>query len=261
MMVLPLYMQIVHDATPMESGFMMLPMVLGLMVASTMSGLVTSKTGKIRIFPVVGSLIMAGSLLLLSTINADTELLHVMLIMALLGFGIGNCMQPLLIILQNAVAPQQIGVATSSATFFRQIGGTIGVAIFLSVLFSTVGGNIAGEFKQAVHEPTFQSALKDPKIMADPVNREVAESISGQAKDGGIFAKIEDDSSILIDMDPTLAHPFKAGFAKSMSSVFLYAGFIGLGSFLILLFLPKVVLRAQSAAAAARSEAGGVPGH
>lgn len=153
MMVLPLYMQIVHDATPMESGFMMLPMVLGLMIASTMSGLVTSKTGKIRIFPVFGSLIMAGSLLLLSTINADTELLHVMLIMALLGFGIGNCMQPLLIILQNAVAPQQIGVATSSATFFRQIGGTIGVAIFLSVLFSTVGGNIAGEFKQAAHEP------------------------------------------------------------------------------------------------------------
>lgn len=261
MMVLPLYMQIVHDATPMESGFMMLPMVLGLMIASTMSGLVTSKTGKIRIFPVFGSLIMAGSLLLLSTINADTELLHVMLIMALLGFGIGNCMQPLLIILQNAVAPQQIGVATSSATFFRQIGGTIGVAIFLSVLFSTVGGNIAGEFKQAAHEPAFQSALKDPKVMADPVNREVAESISGQAKDGGIFAKIEDDSSILINMDPTLAHPFKAGFAKSMSSVFLYAGFIGLFSFLILLFLPKVVLRAQSAAAAARSGAGGAAGH
>jgi len=255
MMVLPLYMQIVHDATPMESGFMMLPMVLGMMFASILSGQVTSKTGKIRVFPMVGSLVMAGALLLLSTINADTELLHVMLIMALLGFGLGNCMQPLLIILQNAVAPQQIGVATSSATFFRQIGGTIGVAVFLSVLFSSVGGNIATEFQQAAKEPTFQAALKDPQVMANPVNRSVAESLSGQVKDGGVFAKVQDDSSVLKGMDPTLSHPFKAGFAESMSAVFRYAGYIGIVAFLILLLLPKVTLREQSAAAAARSQA------
>lgn len=254
MMVLPLYMQIVHDASPMKSGFMMLPMVLGLMFASVLSGQITSRTGKIRVFPMVGSLIMASSLLLLATIDADTELLHVMLIMAMLGFGLGNSMQPLLIILQNAVSPQQIGVATSSATFFRQIGGTIGVAIFLSVLFSTVGGNIATEFQQAAKEPAFQSALKDPQVLANPANREVAETLSGQAKDGGVFAKVQDDSSIIKEMDPTLSHPFRAGFAESMSQVFLYAGYIGLVAFLILLFLPKVTLRSQSAAAAARDQ-------
>ena len=255
MMVLPLYMQIVHGATPMESGFMMLPMVLGLMFASTGSGLITARTGKIRGFPMVGSLVMSASLLLLSTIDADTELWQVMLIMALLGFGLGNCMQPLLIILQNAVPPQQIGVATSSATFFRQIGGTIGVAIFLSVLFSTVGGNIATEVQQAAKEPTFQATLHDPEVMADPINREVGAALSGQAEHGGVLAKVQDDSSILEKMNPVLSHPFRAGFAESMAAVFLYAGYIGLASFLIMLLIPKVTLREKSAAAAAQSEA------
>jgi EmrB/QacA subfamily drug resistance transporter len=254
MMILPLYMQIVHDASPMKSGFMMLPMVLGLMFASALSGQITSRTGKIRSFPMFGSLIMAVSLLLLSTIDADTELLHVMLIMSMLGFGLGNCMQPLLIILQNAVPPQQIGVATSSATFFRQIGGTIGVAIFLSVLFSTVGANITTEFQHAAKDPAFQSALKDPQVLAEPANREVAETLSGKAQDGGVFAKVQDDSSIIKEMNPIISHPFRAGFAESMSVVFLYAGYIGLVAFLILLFIPKVTLRSQSAAAAAREQ-------
>ena len=64
-----------------------------------------------------------------------------MLFMLIVGYGVGNCMQPLILTVQSAVPPQEIGVATASATFFRQMGGTIGVAVFLSVLFSSMGGN------------------------------------------------------------------------------------------------------------------------
>src|SRR5215510_12155936 len=141
-MLLPLYMQIVRGASPMESGFLMLPMVAGMMSASIISGQVISRTGHIRGFPIFGSALAAVGLLSLATISADTHIQVVMVLMLLVGFGLGNCMQPLLLILQSAVPPRDIGVATASATFFRQVGGTMGVAIFLSILFGQVGGHI-----------------------------------------------------------------------------------------------------------------------
>jgi MFS family permease len=255
MMILPLYMQIVHAASPMKSGFLMLPMVLGMMTGSIISGQITSRTGLIRIFPRIGSGLAAVALLLLSTIDADTHLWVVMAIMLLLGYGLGNCMQPLTVIVQNAVPPREIGVATSSATFFRQIGGTIGVAVFLSVLFSTVGGNIASSFQTESRTAAFQAAAADPQVLANPVNREVVEGLSGHAQGGGIFASVQDDSSVLEKMADVFAHPFKAGFAESMSTVFFWAGLIGIIAFLILMLMPPVELRTQSAGAAARAEA------
>jgi hypothetical protein len=253
-LVLPLYMQIVHAASPMKSGFLMLPMVGGMMTGSIISGQITSRTGHIRVFPIFGSLLAAISLLLLSTITADTRLIVVMGFMLLLGFGLGNCMQPLTVIVQNAVPPREIGVATSSATFFRQIGGTIGVAVFLSVLFSTVGGNIANAFRDASQTTEFVQATHDPDVLANPLNQQVVEGLSGQAHDGGIFAQVQDDSSVLAKMADVFSHPFKVGFADSMSTVFFWAGLIGFLAFFVLLLMPKVELRSQSAMAAARTE-------
>ncbi len=253
-MVLPLYMQIVHAASPMESGFLILPMVGGMMTGSIISGQVTSRTGHIRGFPIFGSLLAAVALLLLSTITADTRLIVVMGIMLLLGFGLGNCMQPLTVIVQNAVPPREIGVATSSATFFRQIGGTIGVAVFLSVLFSTVGGNIATAFEDAAQTSEFAQATRDPDVLANPVNSQVVEALAGHAQGGGIFAEVQDDSSVLAKMADVFSHPFKVGFSESMSTVFFWAGLIGFLAFFVLLLMPKVELRSQSAMAAARTE-------
>ena len=136
--VLPQYMQIVHGASPTEAGLMMLPMVLGMMVAGITVGQITSRTGKIRMFPIIGSAMAVVMMLLLSQIGADTPLWLVMTGMLFLGLGLGQNMQPLTIIVQNAVPPRDIGVATASATFFRQLGGTLGVAVFLSLLFSTL---------------------------------------------------------------------------------------------------------------------------
>ncbi|MBO0845238.1 MAG: MFS transporter [Nocardioides sp.] len=250
-MLLPLYMQIVHGATPMESGFLMLPMVVGMMSASISSGQVISRTGRIRGFPIFGSALAAFALLAMGTISADTHLAFVMFLMFLLGFGLGNCMQPLLLILQSAVPPRDIGVATASATFFRQIGGTLGVAVFLSILFGQVGGNIANALHDQAEQPAFQQALAHP---ATPLDRELAVSLqSGGHR--GLLSQVTDDSSFIQKLSPVLAHPFKSGFAASMDTVFLCAGALSVVAFLILLLMPKVELRATSASAAVRSEA------
>ncbi len=248
-MLLPLYMQIVHGASPTESGLLMLPMVAGMMIASIGSGRVISRTGKVRTFPIVGSVFITVSLLLLSFTSADTALVWVSLAMLLLGLGLGQCMQPLLLTMQSAVPPSDIGVATSSATFFRQIGGTIGVAVFLSVLFGTVGANISVAFAEESQTPAFQQAAA--AASQDPGSLD-ARVVAG---DPAVIASVQDDSSIIERLDPALAHPFKAGFARSMDRVFLLASGAGLIAFLILLLMPAVELRATSAAAAVRAAA------
>src|SRR3954469_14995906 len=180
--VLPLYMQIVHGASPMRSGFLMLPMVAGMMSASIISGQVISRTGRIRGFPIFGSALAAVAMLTLSRITADTALPLVMALMLMLGYGLGNCMQPLLLILQSAVPPLDIGVATAAATFFRQIGGTIGVAFFLSVLFGQVGGDIQTALASESGPPSFQQAAQHPMT---PLDHQFAESLQGHG--GGQF--------------------------------------------------------------------------
>ncbi|MDF1605228.1 MDR family MFS transporter [Nocardioides sp. YIM 152315] len=241
-MLLPLYMQIVHGATPTESGLLMLPMVVGMMTGSIASGQVISRTGHIRLFPIFGSAVMTIGLFLLSFTGADTPLALVSLAMLVLGLGLGNCMQPLLLIIQSAVPPTEIGVATSSATFFRQIGGTIGVAVFLSVLFSSVGAHITDAIKEESQTAAWQQAVAD-----------------GHGPDPDLVARVQDDSSVIDQMDPVIAHPFKVGFAESMDQVFLLAGCFGVVGFLVLLLLPPVELRATSASVAARAQPDGGP--
>ncbi|WP_232676454.1 MDR family MFS transporter [Nocardioides sp. R-C-SC26] len=234
-MLLPLYLQIVHGASPTESGLLMLPMVVGMMLASITSGRMIARTGHVRMFPIVGSAMATVALLLLSLVSADTDLRVVMVPMFLLGLGLGQCMQPLLLTVQSAVPPSEIGMATSSATFFRQIGGTIGVAALLSVLFGTLGGNITTAFSDA--------AAKDPDVAAAMASPEVERALD----------TVADDSSVIERLDPEIAHPIKVGFSESMDRVFLIAAGAGLVAFLILLLMPAVRLRDTSAMAAARA--------
>ena len=246
MMMLPLYMQIVHGASPTKAGFMMLPMVAGMMTASITAGKIISRTGRTRPFPIFGSLVMAAGMFLLAQIDADTDLWKVMLSMAVVGFGLGNCMQPLILTVQSSVPPTAIGVATSSATFFRQIGGTIGVAVFLSMLFGAVGGNIATAMRselpgveQAAHSGTFTPNATDLKVLSG---------------DKGFLASLSDDSSQIARLSPQVAHPIKVGFADSMTPAFWTAGGLALLAFLVLLLMPEVELR-QTSASAARAAA------
>ncbi len=259
MLVIPQYLQIVHGATPTGSGIMMLPMVLGMMISSVVSGQLITRTGKIRIFPLVGVTLMVTALLLLSRISADTGLPIVMAFMALFGLGLGNTMQPLTLAVQAAVHPREMGMATSSATFFRQIGGTLGVAVFLSVLFGTVGANIQSAFADAAKDPAFLAAMRNPQVLADPTNAAFVKALA--ARDTSALSGVLADSSVIGKLDPVLAHPFKVGFATSMDLVFLLGAAVCAIGVVVLLFMPEVTLSNRSGAAQTAAEASADAAH
>lgn len=247
LITLPLYLQIVRDASPTRSGLLLLPLTAGLMVASVISGQLISRTGRYKIFPVVGVLLMIAGMVLLHGIGVDTPFWRTGSCMAVVGLGLGSIMQPVTLAVQNAMPPRDIGVATASATFFRQMGGTLGVAVFLSVLFSTVQGNIRNAFQDAARTPAFQQALTDPAVLANPANAPVVELAQGG---GAVSTSALNDTSFIQRLDPVLARPFKVGFSESIDMVFLTAGAVLVVAFILLLFLPELPLRTTSAFAA-----------
>jgi len=248
-MMVPQYLQIVRGATPTEAGLMMLPMMMGIMIASIVSGRIIARTGHYKLFPVLGTALVIAGLLLFHSIEVDTPMILPILYMGVFGLGLGNCMQTLTVAAQNAVPMPDIGVATASATFFRQVGGTLGVAVFLSVLFSTVTDNIAGAFRRAVGDAGFQAALRDPAVLADPVNRPILDAL--RAGPDGEAGGVLQDSSFIQQIDPRLARPFQEGFTESIQAVFLTGACVLVVAFLVTLAMKEIPLREQTAAEAA----------
>jgi EmrB/QacA subfamily drug resistance transporter len=130
---LPLYQQTVQHLSAVGSGLMLIPMMLGVTVTSLIGGFVMTRTGRYRFMPIVGGAIMTVAMLLLTGLGVHTTLLQSGLFYAVLGIGMGFLMQITSVIVQNSVAPRDIGVASSSRTFFQQIGGSLGVALFGAV--------------------------------------------------------------------------------------------------------------------------------
>ncbi|MFE4469389.1 MDR family MFS transporter [Leifsonia sp. NPDC056824] len=177
MLTLPLYLQIVFGLSPTASGFATLPMMAGLMIASIASGQIIARTGKYRIFPVTGTLFTAGGFFVLTFLTIDKPLWFLMIAMFLIGLGLGQMMQTLTLASQNAVAPNQMGVATGASTFFRQIGGTLGVAVLLSVLFAALPGNI---ITATADQKTLSSALDaalTPEVATAPHNKAIMKQL------------------------------------------------------------------------------------
>ena len=245
---LPLYLQIVKGATPTSAGLMLLPMTLGMMGGSILSGQIISRTGRYRQFPIIGCALLVGSLFGFHFVGADTVLWQTMIQMLFFGVGLGFNMQPLTLAVQNAVSPRDIGVATSSATFTRQIGGTLGTAIFLSILFTAVPNRIQSAFANLAPTPAFQAALKDPHSPtgSPEVNTNFIHSLQ-QAHTGGSGALSPlSDSSFISQLDPRLAKPFLVGFSQSMDLVFLIGSAVMIIAFVVVWFLPHVELRTGS---------------
>jgi hypothetical protein len=173
------------------------------------------------------------------------------------GLGLGACMQTLIVAVQNAVPARDMGVATASATFFRQLGGTLGVAVFLSILFSTVGDKIADAFRVIAPTAPFQAALADPAVRADPANQVVIQAVqSGSTGGTGGAGGVLQDSSFLQVIDPRLARPFLVGFSDSMQLVFLVAACVISLAWFAVLAMRELPLRTQSGIQARESEAG-----
>ena len=247
--LLPLYLQIVQGDSPTKSGLALLPFTLGIMAGSIVSGQLIARTGRYKIFPVVfGVPVLILGMGLLATIGADTPLWHLEIFAGIFGYGLGNVMQPLTLAVQNTARPQDIGAATSSATFFRQIGATIGTAVFLSVLFSTVGGRIRDAYAAAAGSAQFQQALQSARSGASAGTRELLTLIQGGqgGGSGSVPSGALNDTSFLSTADQTLAHPFYQGFASSMRLDFLLGVGVLVLAFGFIVFLREVPLRTQS---------------
>ncbi|WP_454111080.1 MDR family MFS transporter [Leifsonia shinshuensis] len=132
------YMQLARGATPTESGLLTLPMIVGLLLSSTIVGNLISRFGKWKAFMVTGAVLLTIGLYLMSTIEYDTNYVLVSLYMLVLGAGVGMVMQNLVLIVQNTVRPEQLGAASSNVAFFRSLGGTIGVSVMGSLLGTKV---------------------------------------------------------------------------------------------------------------------------
>jgi EmrB/QacA subfamily drug resistance transporter len=224
MVSIPLYLQIVKGASPTKAGLLILPMVAGIMASSMLAGQVTSRTGRYKIFPVIGSVLLVIGMLLMSTVGADTTLWQTDLYMLVFGSGLGMNMQSIVLAMQNAVDPRDMGVATSAVTFFRQVGGSMGTAIFLSILFSNAGTNIAENLNK------------------------VGVPVSSTGVD-------LNDTSKLATLPARIKHPILVGFSDAMDLVFLVGACVLAVAVVLSVLLEEVPLRTQSGLQAARAAA------
>lgn len=213
---LPIFLQVVHGVSPTLSGVHLLPMMIGMLVASIGSGQLISKTGRYKLYPVIGTPLIAIALFLLSRLDENSSTLSMSLRFALLGFGLGLVMQVLVIAVQNAVSYEDLGSATSGVTFFRQIGGSFGVAVFGSVFSNELASNVEGLAKRGMLPPGF-----DPSAVQG--NPKLLDRFPGPVKQGVLHA-----------------------YAQSIDTVFLWAVPVAAVAFVLTWFLREVPLRATS---------------
>ncbi|MBV1935038.1 MFS transporter [Streptomyces sp. BV286] len=215
MTYLPTFLQVVQGVSPTMSGVHMLPMVAGLLVSSTVSGQIVSRTGRWKVFPIAGTAVTALGLLLLHRLDADSSTGEMSAYFLVFGLGLGLVMQVLVLIVQNAVSYEDLGVATSGATFFRSIGASFGVAIFGSL---------------------FASRLSD----------ELATVLRGQELPPSLGADaLKSDPKIIADLPPALRAPVVEAYSVSITDVFLYAAPVALVGFVLAWFLREDRLRAS----------------
>jgi len=150
---IPLYLQIVRDHSPTDSGLLMTPMMLGVLATSVTSGFLISRYGRYRVFPIAGTALATVGLYLLSRLGVDTSTALAAAYMLVLGLGLGMVMQVLVLAAQNAVDYRLLGVATSGTTLFRQVGGSIGVAVFGAIFTNRLGTELARRLPPGMHAP------------------------------------------------------------------------------------------------------------
>jgi EmrB/QacA subfamily drug resistance transporter len=234
--VIPLYLQIVKGASPTKSGLLLLPLVGGLMLASLGAGRLVARTGRYKIFP---------GMSLLITLGADTPLWHTDVFMAIFGIGLGLNMQSLVLAMQNAVPAKDMGVASAASTFFRSVGGTLGTAIFLSILFSQAASKISQQYAKAASDPAYLAAAKANPGQVASLHQHLS---------GGL-----QDTSFLNGLAKPLVHPFLAGFSSAGDVVFAVVAVLLVAAVILSACLKEVPLRLVSGNQA-RAQANGSGG-
>ncbi|MFF0456907.1 MFS transporter [Nocardia africana] len=217
--MVPLYLQVVRGYSPTKAGLLMLPLVLGIMIGSLIAGQVTKLTGRYKILPVLGTFVIACGAALYAQVHYDSPLWQPLVYSAVIGFGLGGCMQTLIIAAQNAGPRSDMGVSTASATFFRQMGGTLGVAVFLTILFNLLPHKIIDAFG-GVLPPGF---------------------------DTGKLDQLQANTSGIATLPAQVRDPILIGFTDSLHGVFYAAAGVALLACVVLLFMKEIPLQDSSA--------------
>jgi EmrB/QacA subfamily drug resistance transporter len=225
---LPLFLQVVNGASPTGSGLQLLPLIAGLLVTSIVSGQIITRTGRYKIFPILGTAVMTIGLLLLSGMDSHTTTLEASEDMFVLGLGIGSVMQVLVLAVQNAVDYADLGVATSGATMFRSIGGSVGTAVLGSIFSNRLVSELASVLPA--------SATK---------------------QFGGSVAHA--NPAELSKLPPSIHALYIQAFTNALSTVFVVAACVSAFAFLISWVLEQRPLRETVATAAGVGESFAVP--
>ncbi|MCM6773591.1 MFS transporter [Nocardia sp. CDC159] len=252
-LLVPQYLQVVRGTSPAVAGLQLLPMVGGLMVGSVVSNRMIMRTGRYRLFPIVGCAAVVLGMFGFHLLTPHTPLWQTMLIMVVTGFGLGNLLQPITLAMQNAAAPRDMGVATAASSFFRQIGGTLGVAALLSLLFGLLPGKISDSLEAASAQPGYRQSVVAALHSGDPADAAFAHGLL--RRDRSAIETVLDDSSVIQELDPTLAAPVKTGFTDAMSTVYLAAAGLAFVALLLVLCWREIPLRGPAEQAHARAPA------
>ncbi|MDX6581018.1 MAG: hypothetical protein QOI10_202 [Solirubrobacterales bacterium] len=163
---LPLFQQVVRGLSPTAAGLQLLPLMIGLLTASISSGQIITRTGRYKVFPIVGTAVAALGLFLLSHLNSDTGTVEAAFYMLVLGVGLGLTMQVLVLAVQNSVPYAQLGVATSSATLFRSIGGSLGTSILGAIFANRLATELAASLPSTPETSALEAGRADPSRLS-----------------------------------------------------------------------------------------------
>jgi EmrB/QacA subfamily drug resistance transporter len=212
---LPLFQQVVQGASATNSGLLLLPMMAGLLITSLVAGQAITRTGRYRMYPIIGGVLMTLGMILLAQLDLHSSKTQTALFMLVLGAGMGFLMQTTVLISQNSVAAKDLGVASSAATFFRSIGGSFGVSLFGAI---------------------FNRSLKDD------ITQQVGPRAADQLTGGGVAGLT---GGQLASMPADLARALLHGIATGTSTVFFWAIFVTVLVPVLALFVRHVPLRSS----------------
>ena len=233
--MLPLYMQVVKGYSATDAGLKLIPLMLGIVSTSIMSGKLISKHGHYKRFPIMGTAIMTVGILLMYRLEIDTPYWQISIYAVMVGAGLGLSMQTIVIALQNSVEFKDMGVATSSNTFFRSLGSVFGTALFGAILTNRLAHFLAGNFADL--------AKTNPDVVAsiDPAQLE----------------QVQNNTSLIATLPAQAQTAVLDAFVHSFHIVFLVAAPVVAIGFFVALLLRETPLRTSEDYAAARNESAG----
>ena len=235
LIMLPLYLQVVKGESPSSAGLKLIPLMLGIVITSIFSGKAITKTGKYKKFPIAGTIIMTLGLALMTTLSINTPYWQIAIFAAMIGMGLGLSMQTMVIALQNSIDFRDLGVATTSNTFFRSLGSVFGAAIFGTILTNRLGHYLVKDFADlAATNPTAVVGFDASKLEG-----------------------VTNNTAILSQLPTVIQQTVLQSFVNSFHVVFVVAApIIAIGIFCALK-LREVPLRTSAQFTEAKEEAAG----